>query len=141
MSFCTNKGQGVVEAAFLLPIMLVLVLLLVQPAIVLYDLIIMKSAASETCRLLATSEVDVEDFVRSRLSAIPQTEIFHVHDSGCSYEISVAGTGTSQTSTKITNKLKPIPLVDLAFKLFGGGGLITISAESTQTVQPGWVTS
>ena len=50
------------EAAFALPIALLLVLLLVQPGILLYDRIVMQGAAAEACRLLATTdEADASD--------------------------------------------------------------------------------
>lgn len=139
----TNSGQGTIEAAFLLPIILVLILLLIQPAIILYDYCIMKSAAAEACRALATSSStdEVEEFVRRRLAAIPQTEIFHRHDGGCSYSIELNGTGLSETSVEIKNYLQPLPLVDLGAKLLNGGGDIEIVAKSAQTNQPGWVSS
>ena len=55
-------GQATVEAAFALPIALLLVLLLVQPGILLYDRIVMQGAAAEACRLLATTdEADASD--------------------------------------------------------------------------------
>ena len=53
--FREDTGQATVEAAFALPIALVLVILLVQPGILLYDRIVMQQAAAETCRLLATT--------------------------------------------------------------------------------------
>ena len=53
-----ERGQATVEAAFGIPIVFLLVLLLAQPGIVLYDRMVMASAASEACRLLATGEGD-----------------------------------------------------------------------------------
>ena len=49
-----ERGQSTVEAAFLFPVVFVLVLLLVQPGILLYDRIVMEGAAADACRLLAT---------------------------------------------------------------------------------------
>ena len=68
MCFCTDgfgkegadmrrtceSGQATVEAAFLLPVLFVGLLLLMQPGILLYDRLVMQAAASEGCRLLAT---------------------------------------------------------------------------------------
>lgn len=138
-----NSGQGTIEAAFLLPIILMLILLLIQPAIILYDYCVMKSAAAEACRTLATSSStdEVEEFVRRRLAAIPQAEVFHRHDGGCSYSIELNGTGLSETSVVIKNYLQPLPLVDLGAKLLNGGGDIEIVAKSAQANQPGWVSS
>lgn len=53
-----ERGQGTVEAAFVLPVLLGLVLFLLQPGIVLYDRVVMKSAAAEACRLLIVSGSD-----------------------------------------------------------------------------------
>lgn len=138
--FCniSNKAQGTVEAAVLMPVMLVLILLLVQPAIVLYDLIIMKSAAAEACRLIATTNSDVDEFIRRRLSAIPQTEVFHMHDAGCSYEIEWSGANSSETSVTIKNRVKALPLIDMTANVFGSGEF-EIVASSTLRVQPRWL--
>ena len=50
-----NRGQGSVEAAIAIPVMFLLLLLLIQPGIVLYDRLVMGNAAAEACRLLATA--------------------------------------------------------------------------------------
>lgn len=68
------RGQSTAEAAVALPVVFLLVLLLVQPGIVLYDRMVMAGAAAEGCRLLATSDGDAatcEEYVRRRLGAIP----------------------------------------------------------------------
>ena len=89
-----TKGQSTVEAAILIPVMFLLLLLLIQPGIILYDLCVMNAAASETCRVLSTSNDEsitkiCEPFARRRLSAIPQQENFHKHNGGCSYEFNL----------------------------------------------------
>ena len=88
------RGQSTVEAAVALPVVFLLVLLLVQPGIVLYDRMVMAGAAAEGCRLLATSDGDAatcEEYVRRRLGAIPPLDVFHVHDSGCTWEVRCEG--------------------------------------------------
>lgn len=71
------RGQSTVEAAVALPVVFLLVLLLVQPGIVLYDRMVMAGAAAEGCRLLATSDGDAatcEEYVRRRLGrSLPST--------------------------------------------------------------------
>lgn len=141
-----TRGQSTVEAAFVLPIVMVLLLMLLQPAICLYDHIVMRGAAVEGCRLLATSVGSPstnEDYIRRRLSAIPDIDIFHVHAGGCSYEIEMVGDETaSEVRVKITNRLKPLPLLDVAMSLgnvLGEGGTISVSAESSMRTQPSWV--
>lgn len=142
------SGQATVEAAFALPILLGLVLLLVQPGIILYDRMVMGGAAAEGCRTLATLPAGdpdgiCEDLIRRRLGAIPQQEAFHVHDGSCSWEIDLeGGKGSSTTKVAIKNKVKPLPLIDFACKAFGasdGDGYLTVRVEASLDVQPDWI--
>ena len=48
-----ERGQGTVEAALVIPVLFVLLLLLLQPGIVLYDRMVMRGAAAEACRPLS----------------------------------------------------------------------------------------
>ena len=117
MCFCTDgfgkegagmrrtceSGQATVEAAFLLPVLFVGLLLLMQPGILLYDRLVMQAAASEGCRLLATKTAAAGDmaesceaFVRHRLGAIPPVSCFHVH------EARAAGTSGSKATSART---------------------------------------
>ncbi len=139
------RGQATVEAAFALPILMVLALLLVQPGIVLYDRIAMQSAAAEGCRLLATAGGDAqmcEDFIRRRLSAVPQADIFHVHSSGCSWDIALDGDDGSGTArVSITNQVQPLPLLGAGAGLLGltnAAGNLEVRVECEQQVQPDW---
>ncbi len=146
-----DSGQAVVEAAFALPILMLLILLLVQPGIVLYDRIIMQSAAAEGCRLLATAQAEgvslerCEDYIRRRLGAIPQQDCFHAHGEACSWNIVMTGGGaSSQVTVRIENEIKPLPLLDGASGLLGltnDEGNLTVSVEATMPAQPAWVAS
>lgn len=148
----SQKGQGTVEAAVAIPVVLLLLLMLIQPGIVLYDRLVMANAAAEGCRLLATatdSQGDMrqscEAFVRHRLAAVPQHECFHVHEAGCSWNIELIGDETSQEVTvRITNELRPLPLFDAGSRLLGltnAAGNLELREEVTMQVQPGWVAS
>lgn len=142
-------GQATVEAAFALPVLMLLILILLQPGILLYDRIVMTNAASEGCRVLMTvsdeTDTSVENFVRRRLSAVPQTDIFHVHSSGagCSWEIKATGNEkSSEVMVEISTKVKLLPLIGSAVGLFGGtdeAGNITLSVSSSMASQPNWV--
>lgn len=140
-----DAGQSTVEAAFALPILMVLILLMLQPAIVLYDYVVLKSAAAEGCRLLATSAGGDEndDYMRRRLSAIPQHDLFHVHTGECSYQIEMDGDESSQeVSVTLSTKLKPLPLLDIGMKLSGltdEDGCLKVEASSTMPTQADWV--
>lgn len=146
-----ESGQGTVEAAFALPVLMVLLLLLIQPGIVLYDRMVMQAAAAEGCRLLATSTGSLgsmdeacEAFVRHRLGSVPQQECFHVHEgtNGCSWKIALGGDESSQTvEVSIENELRPLPLLDAAaalLNLVNEDGHLVVRASASAPVQPEW---
>lgn len=142
-------GQGTVEAAVAIPVVFLLLLLLLQPGIILYDRLVMGNAAAEGCRLLATASGDMggscEAFIRHRLAAVPQHDCFHVHGGTCSWQIDFSGDETSQeVSVHIANELRPLPLFDAGSKLLGltnSNGNLVIEETVTMRTQPDWVTS
>ena len=145
-----EKGQTTVEAALLLPVLLGGVLLLVQPGIILYDRLVMQSAASQACRIMTTlPEGDpggqCEQFVRRRLSAIPQQDCFHVHGGGCSWDIQFEGGESSdQVAVTISNKVKPLPLIAWGAKALGAvgsDGTWDVKVTQSAQCQPGWAQS
>ena len=147
-----DSGQATVEAAFVIPVLFVLMLLLMQPGIILYDRLVMGNAAAEACRLLATSTDDYgvasascEAFVRHRLAAVPQHDCFHVHAGGCSWRIELEGNESSGVvSVRIGNELKPLPLFDMASRLLGmtnASGNLEIEEKVSLPAQPAWASS
>lgn len=155
-SCCSNeseRGQGTVEAAFALPILLLCLLLVLQPGIVLYDRMVMQAAAAEGCRLLATKtsslgsmDAAVESYVRHRLGSVPQQDCFHVHDGalGCSWDIACSGDERSQTvEVSIRNELRPLPLLDAAaalLNLVNENGNLVVEVSASAPIQPDWAT-
>ncbi len=142
----SESGQSTIEAAFALPVLMVLVLLLLQPGIILYDRIVMEGAAAEGCRLLATTQ-DVgrveEDYLRRRLSAVPQADIFHVHSTGCTWDIALDGDERCQeVGVRIATQVKPLPLIDAGVRLFGlagSHGNLTVEVERRMQTKDAWV--
>lgn len=140
------QGQATIEAAFALPILMLLILLLLQPGVMLYDRIVMQGAAMEGCRLLATSSDGssgtCEDYLRRRLSAIPQVDFFHVHSGGCTWRINMSGNeDAASTSVSISTEVKPLPLIGLGAGFLGltnGNGNLTIEVEASAQTQPSW---
>lgn len=143
------RGQGTVEAAVTIPVMFLLLLLLLQPGIILYDRLVMGSAAAEGCRLLATATDaygdmagSCEAFIRHRLAAIPQHDCFHVHGADCSWIIELSGNESSAEATvRIVNELRPLPLFDAGAKLLGmtnAAGNLEVETEVTMPTQPSW---
>lgn len=148
----SERGQGTVEAAVVVPVLFLLMLLLLQPGIILYDRLVMGNAAAEGCRLLATStdalgsmQGSCEAFIRHRLAAIPQHDCFHVHGGGCSWTIETSGDETSGTVTvRVGNELRPLPLFDAGSRLLGlanARGNLVIEESVTMATQPDWVWS
>lgn len=134
------------EAAFALPVVLCAVLLLVQPGIVLYDRIVMEDAAAEGCRLLSTTSPDdrelCEEFVRRRLSAVPEQDLFHVHRPSCTWSIELEGSEESpEASVSIETEAKPVPIIGLGAGLLGltnEAGNIVVRVERSVATQPAW---
>lgn len=147
-SLFDQRGQGTVEAAFAIPVILVLVLLLVQPGIILYDYIVMRGTAVEACRLVATTNTATGrqsciEFIEHRLSAIPQHDLFHVHDGECSWFIQVDGGEQEGTAEVwIENEVRPLPLFDGALRLLGmtnEKGNLEVGVSWFSVNQPEWV--
>lgn len=140
-----DAGQTTVEAAFALPVLFLLVLLLVQPGIVLYDRMVMGAAAAEGCRVLATGDGDEDAciaFVKRRLGAVPQHDHFHVHSSGCTWEVRCEGGGSSDRSrVTVRTEVKPLPLLDMGATLLGllnERGNIVVEVQATAPTRPSW---
>jgi hypothetical protein len=146
----SQRGQGTVEAAFLIPILFLLMLMLCQPMILLYNRVVMENAAHEGCRLLATktnqgtySEDKYEGYIKRRLAAIPPIDIFHVRADERSWEIEQEGDETSAVvSVRILNKVRPLPLIGWGAELLGmcdEQGYLTQEVEAVGLSQPKWV--
>ncbi len=142
-----NSGQAVVEAAFALPVMLILMMMLVQPAIILYDRMIMQSAAAEGCRLLTTAQSGeleaCEAYILRRLGAVPEQDCFHVHDTGCSWVVEMVGdSSASEVTVRISNELELLPLLGAGASALGAAdneGRVRIEVEASSPTQPSWV--
>lgn len=139
------EAQATVEAAIMIPAIFLLLLLLIQPGIYLYDLCVMNEAATETCRFLATSSDNdrnkiCDPYARRRLAAIPQQDNFHVHSTGCSYEINYEGSqNDNEVKVSIKNQLKPLPLIGFLSDMFGllnENGCFEVEAKASQVSRP-----
>ncbi|MDO4532572.1 MAG: TadE/TadG family type IV pilus assembly protein [Coriobacteriia bacterium] len=161
MSSCTKRagarlraddGQATVEGAFLIPLIFLLLLLLLQPGILLYDRMVMQAAAAEGCRMLATrstaSGADPEAYeeaILRHLGAIPQQENFHRHQDGCSWRVVLSGDErASEVSVRITGSVELLPMLDMGGTLLGlgdGSGNIEVSVAASAPTQDAWVAS
>lgn len=143
-------GQATIEAAFLIPVIFLLLLLLLEPSILLYDRMVMSAAAADGCRLIATStgadgvsDAQLKDAILRHLGSVPQQDLFHVHGGNCSWDIQLAGDETSQyVSVSIKTKVKPLPVVDFGSTLLGltdGDGYLTQRVHVEMRAKDAWV--
>lgn len=145
-SFCSEQsGQASVEAALLLPVLMLCLALLTQPMCLLYTRSVMQSAAAEGCRLLATSQAgsyqdgELEQYVRRRLEAVPQADIFRAGD----WRIELTGNASSvQVGVAIAGHARPLPLVGVVASMLGpldAGGNVELKVEVSRPARPSWV--
>ncbi|MCL2339867.1 MAG: pilus assembly protein [Actinomycetia bacterium] len=145
-----QRGQSTVEAVLTIPIIFLLLLVLAQPAILLYNRIVMENAAAESCRLLATrtefgaySADKYQGYVLRRLAAVPPLAIFHISTSNNGWQVELIGNESSATVTvRITNRLQPLPLVGWGaalLRLTDADGYLVQIVEATMPSQPSWV--
>ena len=138
-----ERGQATVEAAFALPVLFLLALLLLQPGILLYDRMVMEAAAAEGCRLLATrsdamgdAETLCEEYVLRRLGSVPSAACFHVHEGGCTWRVEMSGDERSdRVAVRVSTEVRPLPLLDMGAALLGlvnerGNLVVEVTAEA-----------
>ncbi len=140
-----ESGQASVEAALLLPVLMICLALLTQPMCLLYTRAVMQSAAAEGCRLLATAQSgsaqdgELEQYVRRRLEAVPQADIFRAGD----WQIELSGDASSaQVGVAITGHARPLPLVGVVASLLGpldAAGNVELKVEVSRPARPSWV--
>lgn len=142
-------GQATVEAAVSLPLMFLLVLMLTQPAILLYDRMIMENAAWEGARLLATGGAGDKKacvaFVKRRLGAVPQMDWFHVHGSKCTWNIQCTGDAAAEeASVAIRHEVRALPLINVGGAVLGvlnERGCYEMEVTAATTTHAPWATS
>ncbi len=142
MRFCSESGQSTVEAAVLLPVLLIVFGLLLQPSVLLYNRCIMNAAAAEGCRLVATNtggDATIRAYVERRLEAIPKIPIFHIGDDwGINWSRSSDGTA----NVIIENHADPLPLFGILAGLtstIGDDGGIVQRVDVSCSSIPGWI--
>lgn len=137
-----SDGQATVEAAFLVPTLLLTMGLLLEPACLLYTRMVMGQAAAETARLLVTSSGSPEVsklFCLRRLAAIPEVSLFHVGGSD-DWDIELSK-DRGAVSVSIRGHARPLPLLGL---LAGGvlgydGQGVILSVRYEATLRPSWL--
>lgn len=133
----------------LLPTLMLLLAMLVQPACLLYTRCVMQASASEACRLMATSSYRAagsraayESYVLRRLAAVPDLPLFHLGGEQ-GWQIELEGSSSSGTaSARIRSSARPLPLLGAAAALMGqgdGAGNVVLEVEVSEVTRPEWV--
>ena len=141
----SESGQATVEAAFLFGIVLFLFVLLVQPICIFYTRATMASAASEGARLISTkyageSIETYERFVKRRLEAVPDIDIFHKGGKD-GWSVSVEGSEEDKVATvAIDTAIEPLPILGLFAAPFASeDGAIHVAVKESETIKPEWL--
>ena len=134
-----ESGQAAVEAAFLLPVVSLLILMLVQPLCLLYAKAVMWDAAAETARAALTSsdEEELAAFARRRLAAVPDAGLFHRGE----WEVEIDGMEDALVTVSVRGHAEAMPLLGtLASVSFpsDGEGLI-LEASVSEALRPSWL--
>ena len=152
-SFCSEAlGQASVEAATFVPVIMLLLALLLQPAFLLYTRSVMQQAAAEGVRVLATREVGgagddaaCEAYVKRRLRAAPDVAAFHTGE----WEVELSGDSTSrEVRVGVEGRLRPLPLLGVLAQMLGvlaqmlgepDGDEVVLRVEVTGGARPDWL--
>ena len=133
-------GQATVEAAMLLPAVMLVLALLVQPACLLYTRSVMSGAAAEAVRVLATTtdESSVRDYVLRRLAAVPEVSVFHV-DGQDDWQIALSS--GDEVEVKIAGHVRPLPLMRQIVSALGesDGGGVLLEVDVKADAHASWV--
>lgn len=144
MCFRSESGQATLEAAFLLPVLLVVFGVFLQPMLLLYDRCVMQTAAAETCRMLATSTQDEQaarEYALRRLGAVPNVPVFH-EGGRDGWTVEVSGGELSRSQVEITHRVVPLPLLGVAAGLSSqraGDGCAEQEVSASASCTPQWV--
>lgn len=126
----------------LIPSLLFVLALLVQPACLLYTCSVMSGAAAEAARLAAASSdaEAVESFVRRRLRAVPEVGVFHEGGEE-DWSVTVEGMGAGKAKVKVRGHARPLPLMAaISGALLGADGSgVVLEVESEVSARAGWV--
>lgn len=141
-----TAAQATVEAAFLLPVFLLLVLLALQPVCLLYTRTVMEGAAAATARLAMTATAEdeaIEAFAIRRLAAVPDIAIFHVGGPlNWNIDCTRGAEGEGGGAVGITGYVRPLPVIGAFAHAFGSAnaqGDIELAVSVSYRARPGWL--
>lgn len=131
-----------------MPVVLVLAMALLQPAVVLYTRAVMVQAAQAGVRLLATSgpgssgsQEACKSYVLRRLAAVPGLAVFHVGGEA-GWEILLEGDeSTGRASVEVAGSLRPLPIVGGLAQMLGerDGENVRVRVRASGATRPEWL--
>lgn len=142
-----ERAQATVEAAFLLPVFLTLLLLVLQPVCLLYTRSVMEHAAAATARLMITTEGADDEACRAfalrRLAAVPDLAVFHA-GGPLSWDIELrrAKDTGGPVSVAIEGAARPLPALGAFVGSVGtlnAQGDVKLRTEVTYEGRPTWL--
>ena len=147
MGIREDTAQATVEAALLLPTFLTLLLLALQPLCMLYTRSVMETAASETARLMVTTDDEAmescEAFALRRLAAVPDLSIFYAGGSlAWDIELVRAEDEEGTVTVAITGAVTPLPVLGAFAGVLGatnGQGDVEMRVEVSYAGRPSWL--
>ncbi|MEE0026622.1 MAG: TadE/TadG family type IV pilus assembly protein [Atopobiaceae bacterium] len=138
-----TTGQSSVEAAAMLPVVMLLLALLVQPVCVLFTQTIMRHAAAECVRVLATSgdQAAACSYALRRLRAVPDASLFHVGGQKDWRVWAERSRDGKTVRVRISGHVRPLPLFGVVLDLLGprdrAGTLLETKVE--ERTRPEWL--
>lgn len=138
-----SMGQGTVEAAVVLPSVMLVFALLLQPVCLSYTRSVMREAAAECARAAATAysgdTTACRAFALRRLSAVPEVPLFHVGGES-DWQVQI-DRSNAQVSVRITGHARPLPLMGalaaLASQSDGTG--VVLDVNVSENTRPSWL--
>jgi hypothetical protein len=134
-----------VEAAVLMPSVLLVFALLTQPICLFYTQTLMHGAAAEAARAVLTARNDAElsacrEYALRRLAAVPEVPLFHAGGQD-DWQVEVTREGLGSVHVSIRGHARPLPLfATVVGALKGRDGVgVVLSCEVTERMRPSWL--
>lgn len=127
----------------MLPVLMFLFAMLLQPICAFYTLAVMNHTAAECARVTLTTGDDavVRSYALRRLRAVPEASLFHVGGTS-DWSIDVQRLDGGRTvSVSIAGHLRPLPLFGVPMQLLGrrDGQGVLIQTEVIERMRPSWL--
>ena len=139
----SDEGQATVEAAVVLPAVMLVFALLLQPVCLSYTRAVMRAAAAESARAAMTAYGGDIGACRSyalrRLRAVPEVPLFHVGGEA-DWDVTIDRSGR-QVSVHIAGHARPLPLMGLMASAALGRdatGLV-LDVRLQEDLRPSWL--